>query len=277
MTAGTLVASDEPMVAKPQARPNEVTMHCALPKAFPIGVVGFALLTAAGSARADAAGDAALAKIDKAQKQYNSLTVQYTVSTKEPGKSPSVMSVRSNFKGQKQFTELLSPGDVKGTKVLHLSDTELYVWVPAYRKIRRVASHMNEGGFMGTTYSVQDMSLTQYGRYFTATLGADRGNMIVLALTARADATRLPYGKLELTVDKATNLPVKIKYFDEAGRHIKTEVREGYECEGTICLAKVQRMTDHTKGDKASELRLDEHRINPSLPDDMFSKRNLQH
>jgi outer membrane lipoprotein-sorting protein len=252
-------------------------MRSVFAKVLSVGALGLALCALTSNAWADGPGDAALKKVDQAQKRYDTLQVKYTVSTKEAGRDASAMVVRSSFKGQKQVTELLSPGDVKGTKVLHLSETEMYVWVPAYRKIRRVASHMNEGGFMGSCYSVQDMNLSQYGKFFTAKIASDAASTMVLALTARPDAARLPYSKLELTIDKAKNLPTKIKYYDEAGRHIKTEVRDGYFCEGAVCLAKTQRMTDHTKNDKYSQLDLMEHKVNPTFSDDMFTKRELQH
>jgi outer membrane lipoprotein-sorting protein len=238
--------------------------------------LGIGLLAGVGQARADGKGDDALRKVDEAQRQYKTLTSQYTITTQEPGKSPTEMVVRTNFMGRKQFTELLSPGDVKGTKVLHLSDSEMYVYMPAYRKIRRVASHVNEAGFMGTTYSATDMNLTAYGLFFTANISSEDGGNLVLALEAKPDA-RAPYGKLELTIDKSLNLPTRIKYFDDKGNHVKTETRTNYSCEQKVCLPKRQKMVDHTKNDKWSRLELSEYKVNPSLPEDMFSKRNLQH
>ena len=68
----------------------------------------------------------------------------------------------------------------------------------------------------------------------------------------------------------------KIDYLDASGRVLKTETRRGYFCEQGVCLPRKQRMVDHTKGGMFSELTLLEHRINPSLPDTIFSKRNLR-
>ncbi len=251
-------------------------MKSVLRKGLMLCTLGLGLFVAGTGARADAKGDAALRKVDEAQRQYKTLTSQYTITTQEPGKDPTEMVVRTNFMGRKQFTELLAPGDMKGTKVLHLSDTEMYIYMPAYRKIRRVASHVNEQGFLGTTYSATDMNLTAYGEYFSATVSSEDGANLVLALEPKPDA-RAPYGKMELTIDKSLNLPTRIKYYDEKGNHVKTETRTNYVCEGRVCMPKRQKMVDHTKNEKWSRIELGEYKVNPSLPDDMFSKRNLQH
>ena len=251
-------------------------MKSALRKGLMLCTLGLGLLAGAQQARADGAGDAALSKVDEANRQYKTLTAQYNITTQEPGKDATEMVVRTNFSGLKQFTELLAPGDVKGTKVLHLSETEMYIYMPAYRKIRRVASHVNEQGFLGSCYSATDMNLTQYGLFFSAKIACEDGGNLVLALDPKPDA-RAPYGKLELTIDKSLNLPTRIKYFDDKGNHVKTETRTNYVCEGKVCLPKRQKMVDHTKNEKWSRLELGEYKINPSLPEDMFSKRNLQH
>jgi len=251
-------------------------MRNVLRKGLMLCTFGLGLGLGATEARADAKGDEVLRKVDDALHSYKTLTSQYTMTTQEPGKDPTEMVVRTNFMGRKQFTELLAPGDVKGTKVLHLSDTEMYIYMPAYRKIRRVASHVNEQGFLGTTYSATDMNLTAYALYFSATVVSEDGGNVVLALVPKPDA-RAPYGKMELTIDKSLNLPTRIKYYDDKGTYVKTETRTNYSCEQKVCLPKRQKMVDHTKNDKWSRLELSEVKINPSLPEDMFSKRNLQH
>jgi outer membrane lipoprotein-sorting protein len=250
-------------------------MRSVVAKLWTVGALGLAMLTA-GTARADAKGDELVRKVDAALKSYKTLTVQYDVTTQEPGRETTKQVVRSNMKGKKQLTELLAPGDIKGTKALNLSETEMYVYMPAFRKIRRVASHVNEGGFMGSTYAVQDMNLTQYAGLFNGTiLGEDGGNW-TLQLDKKPDAA-LPYSKLEVTVDKKLTLPTRIKYFDEKGQHIKTETRLDYACQQNVCTAKRQKMVDHSKGEKWTRLDQTEVIVNPDLPDDMFSKRSLQH
>jgi surfeit locus 1 family protein len=45
------------------------------------------------------------------------------------------MEFVARVKGKKSFTEFLAPGDLKGTRVLALSPTEIYVYLPEFQKI----------------------------------------------------------------------------------------------------------------------------------------------
>ena len=227
------------------------------------------------SSRAASSGKDVLTKVDRAQSQYTSLMLTYDVVTHESGRGDLHMKIRTRFKGDKQFTEFLAPGDVKGTRVLHLSDTKMYIYLPAFRKVRRVASHVNEQGMMGTTFSGRDMHITQYGGYYDADVLSEDGGSWILRLRARSDS-HAPYPKLELTVSKKLELPTEIKYFNDQGKHVKTETRWEFFCEDKVCLARHQRMTDHTKGDKYSQVNLRDYEINPSIPDKLFSKRSLR-
>jgi len=58
---------------------------------------------------------------------------------------------------------------------------ELYIYLPAYNKVRRVASHATKGGFLGTTYSNEDISTITFGDPLVAAEGEN----------ARAFAIRL--------------------------------------------------------------------------------------
>lgn len=233
-------------------------------------------LIAGTVAMADPAGDAALAKLDDAISRYKTLQVKYDVLNQEPGKPQNKLELMARVKaGGKQLTEILGPADVKGTKVLILSDDQMYVYLPAFGKVRRVASHVKDQGFMGTTFSQSDMALMSYGHLYEATIGSDSGSEMVLVLTPKAGASP-PYAKIEMTVEKARMLPTKMKYFNASAQHVKTETRGNYKCEGNVCTPGEQKMTDHTKGDHWSKLVITSLKINPSLSDDVFSKRSLQ-
>jgi outer membrane lipoprotein-sorting protein len=162
---------------------------------------------------------------------------------------------------------------MKGTKVLTASPTQMYIYLPAMKKIRRIASHVTEQGFLGTALSQRDMTLTRYGDKYTAKIDSD-GAVLAMTLTAKnADA---PYPKLELEIDKKIWLPTKVKYLNEAGKVIKTETRTSYECDENYCNPREMVMTDHTSG-VSSTLQLKKFKINPELSDDLFSKRSLMH
>jgi outer membrane lipoprotein-sorting protein len=230
-----------------------------------------AVLLVSGVARADE-----LSKVDEAVNRWKSLDIKYKIVTTKNGGDPTNLKLRMRMRVKsgenEQITEISEPADMKGTKVLIKSPTEMYIYLPAFRKIRRIASHVTEQGFLGTALSQRDMSLTRYAKYYTAKKTKEAGHSLTLVLTAKSDDA--PYPKLEVDVDTTKWLPSEIRYFNDKGKHIKTEERSDYECKGNICLPGKQKMTDLTTG-VSSTLKMHHPKIDPDFDDKIFSKRYL--
>ena len=238
--------------------------------AFVLTTFGFSL-----TALSDAKGKAYLAKVDKAQSQYKTLTVRYKLTTKEPKRKARIIKLWSRFKGHKQLTELLAPADVKGTKALHLSSTRVYVYLPQYRKVRRIASHALDQEFMGTAYNQADINLLRYSGMYNAKFVTEDASSYTLKLTKKSKS-KSPYSKIELVASKKNNMPLRLKYWDKGGRQVKSDLRRDYVCVKGVCMARFQKLTDHTKGGKYSTLELTGYEINPKFKKRLFSKRSLR-
>jgi hypothetical protein len=252
---------------------NVVLRKLALPPSK-VGATLAVLLTAlalTGVAHADE-----LDKVDEAVNRWKSLDIKYKIATTKNGGDASHLKLRMRIRTHggenQQLTEISAPADMKGTKVLIKSPTEMYIYLPAFKKIRRIASHVTEQGFLGTALSQRDLSLTHYAKYYRAKKDKDSAKSMTLLLTAKGDDA--PYARLELDIDKSKWLPTEIRYFNEKGAHIKTETRTDYECKGNICLPGVQKMTDHTTG-VSSTLKMKKPKIDKELDDKLFSKRYL--
>jgi len=198
----------------------------------------------------------------------------YEIRDKQPGKNERVLGIEVTVKGDKRFTKFTAPSDIKGTKILVVSQTQMYVYLPSFKKIRRVASHVTKQGVMGTTFSNDDMALSSYGDKYTGKLlSEDKDNWLVEATAKPGGAA--PYPKILVTVEKKRTLPVKLEYHNEAGTKLKTETRTGYTCESTACTAKVHEMTDHTKNDQVTTLTRTKWKVNQGVKDKIFTKRHL--
>jgi hypothetical protein len=61
----------------------------------------------------------------------------------------------------KQIMWFLEPADVKGSSFLRLSheerDDDMWLYLPAFGKVRRIASHAKKGNFMGSDFTYEDM------------------------------------------------------------------------------------------------------------------------
>ena len=216
-----------------------------------------------------------IAKLDTKANLAKSQFFEYEVINQEKGREGGVMRLQVSLSGEERFTEFLAPGDMKGTRVLVKNRAQMYVYLPAYNKVRRIASHTTSGGFMGTTYSNDDMATSFYGPvYDFAMISQDDSSWVVAG--PPKEGVKVAYGKIEITVSKGNGLPTQFRYFNKKGVHIKTEIRTRYSCTGEVCNAESMKMTDHSRNDASTELLRRDWKVNPDLPSSLFSVRNLQ-
>ena len=221
-------------------------------------------------------GPSILNAMDDAANKASDQFIEYQLINQEPGKKePRQMAFSVHLRGGKVLTEFKAPADLKDTRVLVLSRTQMYIYLPAYRKVRRIASHVTQQGFMGTTYSHSDMSAGRFGDVYQAKLLQETEESWSLELTAKPDS-KAPYARALLDVRKKDHLPSRLAYYDEKGTHLKTETRSDYKCDGAVCIPTVMRMEDHQRKGAWTELRMKDWKIDTAFSDDIFSVRNLQ-
>ncbi|MCK4353278.1 outer membrane lipoprotein-sorting protein [candidate division WOR-3 bacterium] len=129
---------------------------------------------------------------------------------------------------EKRLIKFLSPADVKGVGFLVLSDNEMYLYMPAFKKIRRIASHAKNENFMGTDFSYNDIGKCQYTKDFTAEIKEETEEEYILELTPRPKSD-VDYAKLIVWVDKAHYIPNKVEYYNEKGKILKVMKNEDTE------------------------------------------------
>jgi outer membrane lipoprotein-sorting protein len=220
-------------------------------------------------------GDEYLKALDLKANLAKDTWFSFEAVTQEPGKSPRLMEFDVQNQGEKRLVNFEAPGDMKGTRVLVLSRQQMWVYLPAYNKVRRVASHVTQQGFMGTTYSDEDMSTTYFGASFHAAIIEDNTESVALKLTPKS-GQKSGYQYLEMVIGKDIGLPQEIRYFNTKGVHVKTERRSAYECADEICTPGAMKMVDHTRGDTWTSLTVKERKVNQGVTESMFSVRNLE-
>ncbi|NOZ69960.1 MAG: outer membrane lipoprotein-sorting protein [Deferribacteres bacterium] len=139
--------------------------------------------------------------------------------------SAKVRTIRFYQKGNdKRLVIFLSPADVKGVGFLSLSEDRMYLYLPAFRKVRRIASHIKNENFMGTDFSYEDMAETRYTDDYLATLqqaqGKEGPGQYILDLRPRPGAD-VSYSRQKVWVDKETFILTKTEYYSPGGKLIK--------------------------------------------------------
>jgi hypothetical protein len=163
---------------------------------------------------------------------------------------------------------------MKGTKVLIMSSTQMYVYLPAFDKVRRIASHTTKDrSFLGMTFSPDDFPAS-YGGDYSASIATATPASYELVLAAKGTAER-PYARIEMTVARDRMVPTELRYFDETGKKVKTETRSNYTCQDDICDPRERKMADDARPGAWTKLVRKAWEVNVPLSDDLFSARSL--
>lgn len=228
----------------------------------------------AGYARADAAGDKVLAAMDEAMNRAKTHFFEYEVITREPNKADRKMQMQVRVKGDKRLTEFLAPGEMQGIKVLYVAKDQHFAYFPSLHKVNRITDAATDADNFGMAFAQGDLIWQKYSPEYIAQVKSESATEIKLILTARSEVSP-KYAKIEITVDKAKTLPLKLEYYSEKGAHLKTETRSNYNCIDNICTPGELEMVDHTKAGLTTKLTRKKWKINEEMSDDLFSKRML--
>ena len=226
------------------------------------------LLVAASPAQAQPSAADILKEVDQIVGGNVDQTMSWDCLTEQGGKEVSRIAFKVQIKGTLwRRVDFESPANLKGMRVLVRSPQETYIYLPEFRKVRRVASHTKEQGFMGTAWD--------YGGVFAPESLVDKGLYWSLQLKRRPDQD-FRYDRIELDVRKDMKQPIEIRYFDASGVKIKTEKRSDFVCGYGACSPRTVVVTDHTRGNLASHMSLKDWKANQGLSDGIFTLRALE-
>ncbi|NLJ49184.1 MAG: outer membrane lipoprotein-sorting protein [Candidatus Atribacteria bacterium] len=169
----------------------------------------------------------------------------------------------------------LSPAEVRNVTMLSMEDGEqIYLFMPAFKKVRRIAGSGKKEKFAGTNISFEDLSGGYSKDDYDATLvGEDEENYLLDLVPADPDSD---YSKLIMTVDKEKFYFKKIEFLDLEGNLWKVlEVQKVQEEEdGSVTILKMyfQDLKDNT----TSLVEFESVEKGIDLPNNFFSVRTIQ-
>lgn len=260
-------------------------VRAALPGAIVLG--GLAALTLAPAAIGDDAmsGEAILRKADKDHRSTDERSVvQMVLVAANDERQRRVMEVLTKSgQGDDDLNVLrfLEPVNIRNEAVLTIEATgradDQWLFIPALRKTKRIASSQRSQRFAGTDFTFEDLRTEDFPRNTYKTLAdsqVDGSACYVVEATAK-EADSSAYGKRQLHVDKARFLILKVEFFDKQGRHCKTLLNKGYEQVQGLWRPKEAMMEDLIRSTK-TVMRFTERTINPGLPESTFTEAALE-
>ncbi len=166
-----------------------------------------------------------------------------------------------------------SPADQKGIAFLELPDDIQYLYLPAFSKIRRIASHVKNTKFAGTDFTYDDLSSIYYSKTYDVKKLEEGEADITLELKPKSENT--DYSKLIMIVQKESYYPSKIDYYDKGNNLIRTLNRNKITKFKNYWFALEVQMEDFRDNHK-SQMIFEDVEFDTNLQDELFSKRYLK-
>jgi outer membrane lipoprotein-sorting protein len=175
---------------------------------------------------------------------------------------------------EKRIMRFTSPADQKGIAFLSLPDDIQYLYMPAFHKVRRIASHVKNTKFAGTDFSYDDLSSFEYAKQYDAKQVSEDETYWVMELTPKPGVEK-DYGKLKMSILKDNYYPAKIDYYDKGGNLWKQMERRNIEKIGKYWFAKEFEIED-LKEEHSTKMILSDVEFDTGISDETFTERYLK-
>lgn len=175
---------------------------------------------------------------------------------------------------EKRIMRFTAPADQKGIAFLSLPDDIQYLYMPAFHKVRRIASHVKNTKFAGTDFTYDDLSSFEYAKDYDAKQLSENDTHWIMELKPKADVKK-DYGMLKMSILKDNYYPEKIEYYDKGGNLWKVMTRRQIEKIGKYWFSKEMEIKD-LKEDHSTKMILDNVEFDTGIADKTFTKRYLK-
>ncbi|MBN2297582.1 MAG: outer membrane lipoprotein-sorting protein [Deltaproteobacteria bacterium] len=169
--------------------------------------------------------------------------------------------------------KFVTPAEIRNLGFLSLADDQMYLYMPAFDRVRRIASHARKESFAGSDLSNDDLSTGKYTAHYTAEISSETDTEYVLELKRKPGSDRI-YPRVVAWVDKKEFTSSKMELYDDQDKlwkvnEVVNEKIQNYWTPVQIRMKDVQK--DHSTLMKITKIEYD-----TDLDDTVFTKRFLK-
>jgi outer membrane lipoprotein-sorting protein len=228
-------------------------------------------------------------EIIASSRQRISYTTQSTrsrlvITAKDGGTSERLLDQYTSKSGgtEQAVVVFQKPTSVAGTRFLTVSTpgkaSDMWIFLPALGKVRRVAAGEGSGSFMGTDMSYDDVGLTnrEAGADAHSILREEALNgkpcWVIESIPKSAD---FQYSKMVLWIDKATKVTWKVELYDRKGELIKLlEILKAEDKQGRLTPTETKMST--LKAKTSTTIFVDIIKYDDPIPASVFTTKFLE-
>lgn len=199
----------------------------------------------------------------------------------ESTRSLRIDSLEISGDGDQSLTVFDAPRDIKGTAFLSythaLKADEQWLYLPALKRIKRIASDNKSGPFVGSEFAYEDITSQEVAKFTYKYLRDDtlngRQTFVVEAYPAYGNSG---YTRQIIWLDQQMYQPLRVEYFDRKNAPLKvldfsehTQYLERYWRPGRMLMHNVQT-------GKSTELKWSNYRFKTGLDASDFDQNTLK-
>ena len=256
--------------------------------AFAIGLLGFIPLTHAAEINLTEIVQKSLA-VNKVLDSTSDATITLTNKSGQDRvrKTFGVSKLEANGEDNMRMTGFMAPADVKGTVSLLIehsaADDDIWIYLPALKKVRRLVSSNKKDSFVGTDFSYGDVighKVNEWNYKLLREEDADGAPCYVIEATPKSDAVRdnSGYAKRVLWIRKDNSFAIKGDLWDEAGEPVKTfHMTELQEVDPARHRWQAMRLeTKNLQTGHQTVIKFDNFKVNQKVRDEFFTTRYME-
>lgn len=192
-----------------------------------------------------------------------------------------VKALEGQDDGDKSLTIFDEPKDVRGTALLtftHKVDADdQWLYLPALKRVKRIASRNKSGPFMGSEFAFEDMSSQEIEKYEYKYIKDEAcGTLTCFVVERFPKDENSGYTRQVSWIDQTEYRIQKVEYYDRKASLLKTFTPSNYQ----LYLDKYWRpteslMVNHQTG-KSTTLSWENYQFQSGLEDSDFTKNSLK-
>lgn len=183
--------------------------------------------------------------------------------------------------GDKSMSIFDTPADVKGTAFLSFTHVNMpddqWLYLPALKRVKRIASKNKSGPFMGSEFAFEDMSSQEVDKYTYKWLRDEKLDGVDVYVIERVPVDKNSgYTRQIVWGDKKIYQPLKVEFYDRKNSLLKTLTLIDYK----LYLNKYWRvdrmkMINHQNG-KSTVLNFSDYKFNNGYTSRDFDRNSLK-
>ena len=220
-------------------------------------------------------GQKILERVDQVTNQYKDQIMQVTYTITDVDGSKKSYDLTTYQLGDEQRLIRFHSGEIKGMSMLIENRNNMYVYLPGYKKVRRIAAHNMNQSFAGSDMSNDDMSNVSWSKAWNAVYEKEDENYYYIKLTQKPGENKA-YAWVRMKAGKKDGFQWGAEYYNAAGEMVKkAEMQNLKTYPGGGLLHEAITYTDPRTG-HSTLIFVHDLKVNQGLKQSMFTTRELE-